>query len=391
MSEIATLSTSSFALATAVRPAFLAGLVIWITLMGYEIAFGKTQDSVAYILTKLGKLVLIGTLALYAWPSISELLSGLKDAALSGGGGAGAAAQIENSVINPMVALWTRMDTWVQKAQVGLGLTDIVQFLGIVIASLVMFIAFLVLMVAAGAMAIVSFAMFMIAQVIFALHLVVGPFFLLCLIFPFTQRFFETYIGSAMTSIFALALTSIVLSIGGNVLSLNTSLSLMTGPAADTPEGFGLFVRSIAVTLCAKAAAAALLIYLFFKIFDLAAALGGGINMGNNLIGGVRSIIADAKGGKQGGGGGAPSSNQISQGGGGGASGGASVGASSKAQAANGGFTFSGAAGRAMGSAAGGAATLAGKGARAVGYAAGRATSFAYNRSSGRKNQISES
>jgi type IV secretion system protein VirB6 len=113
LSQIATLSTASFSMATAARPAFITGLVIWITLTGYEVAFGKTQDSVAYLLTKLGKMVLIGVLALFAWPSVAELLSGLKDAAIAGSGGAGAASQIEASVIYPMAALWLRMYQWV--------------------------------------------------------------------------------------------------------------------------------------------------------------------------------------------------------------------------------------------------------------------------------------
>jgi hypothetical protein len=52
LSQITTLSTASFSMATAARPAFITGLVIWITLTGYEVAFGKTQDSVAYLLTR---------------------------------------------------------------------------------------------------------------------------------------------------------------------------------------------------------------------------------------------------------------------------------------------------------------------------------------------------
>ena len=69
----------------------------------------------------------------------------------------------------------------------------------------------------------------------------------------------------------------------------------------------------------AKIGSAALLIYMFFKVFDLAAALGGGLNMGNNLVAGARAISHDmARGiagsdrgmGRARGG----SNNQISQG-----------------------------------------------------------------------------
>ena len=35
---------------------------------------------------------------------------------------------------------------------------------------------------------------------------------------------------------------------------------------------------------------ALLIIYLYYKVFDLAAALGGGLNMGNNLVGDPRQL-----------------------------------------------------------------------------------------------------
>jgi type IV secretion system protein VirB6 len=326
-------------------------------------------------------------LALFAWPSVAELLGGLKDAALAGSGGAGAAAQIEASVIDPMAALWLRMDEWVTTAQTGLGFTDIHIWLGITFYAVLMFFAFVILCFLAGGMAVVSFAMFMIAQVIFELHLIVGPFFILCLIFPFTQRFFETYIGSAMTSIFALALTAIVLNIGGNILSLDVTFSSVTAPSGSgTLAPFIAFVKGVAILFLAKAGAAALLIYLFFKVFDLAAALGGGINMGNNLIGGVRSILSDLgnKGGKASG---SPSNSMNS-------SGGATGGASSKAQAANaggGGFTFTGAALRGGASAAGAVASGTLAVANAAARGAGSVGRFAYNRYSQNRNRISSS
>ena len=72
--------------------------------------------------------------------------------------------------------------------------------------------------------------------------------------------------------------------------------------------------------IAAKIGSALLLIYMFKKVFDLAAALGGGLNMGNNMVEGVRNMVQDvarsaaagSKGtaGKRGSGG----NNQISQG-----------------------------------------------------------------------------
>jgi type IV secretion system protein VirB6 len=392
LGQLSAVEGAAFGLASAARPAFIVGLVIWITLTGYEVAFGKTQDSVSYILTKLGKMLLIGTLALFAWPDIANLLGGLKDAAMGAGGAAGV---IETRVLTPLENLWDAMDVWFATATQSFGWTDITKYFGVLFVYALMIVAFLVLALIAGAMAAISFGMFMIAQVVFALHLAVGPFFLLCLIFPFTQRFFETYIGSAMTTIFALALTAIVLNLGANVLGLDGALaSALTGPSNTTDAGFITFARGAATLFLAKAGAAALLIYMFFKVWDLAAALGGGLNMGNNLVGGVRAIMNDLSS-KGGAGRSTTQQNTINQGN-------STGGASGKAAAANAGMgssTFTGAALRGAGAAAAPAARLAAAGASNLAsmasYGAGRAAGavgrFAYNRYSQNSNRISSS
>ena len=381
LGQLSTVAGAANGLAAAAQPAFITGLTIWILLTGYEIAFGKTQDSVAHLLTKLGKMCLIGWLALWGWPDISSLLSGLKDAALGGGGAAGA---IETAVLDPLQNTWANMWDWFYQTVQSLSWYQLPSYFSTLVAYTFMLLGFLILALLAGCLAAVSFGMFMIAQVVFSLHLALGAFFLLCLMFPFTQRFFESFIGSAMTSIFALAITAIILTLGANVLGLNTALGALTAPAAGL-DGFVNAARSMAVLFLAKAGAAALLIYMFFKIWDLAAALGGGLNMGNNLIGGVRSVLSDlsSKGGKSGN----TSGNSVSSGGG------ASGSASSRAQAANagGGFTFTGAALRGGASAANGAATGILKVANAASSGAAAVGRFAYNRYSQNRNRVSAS
>lgn len=383
LGQLSTVEGATVGLASAAQPAFITGLVIWVLLSGYEVAFGKTQDSVAYILTKLGKMCLIGWLALWGWSDISNLLSGLKDAALGSSGSASGA--IETAVLDPLSTIWANMWTWFNETVKSLDFYQLPSYFSVAIAYGFMLFGFLILALLAGAMAAVSFGMFMIAQVIFALHLAVGAFFLLCLMFPFTQKFFEAYIGSAMTSIFALALTSIVLNLGANVLGLNTALGLVTAPAA-TLEAFGAFARDVAILFLAKAGAAALLIYMFFKVWDLAAALGGGINMGNNLVGGVRSILSDlsSKGGSK-----SNSTPQNSINSGGSSPGGASA----RAQSANAksGQTFTGMASRAGARIGGGVGRVAGETAYAAGEAGRAAVTagrYAYNRYSQNRNRI---
>ena len=159
--QLSVIEGAAVGLAGAARPAFITGLVIWITLTGYEVAFGKTQDGVAYLLTKLAKMCLIGWLALWGWPDISNLLSGLKDSALGAGGAAGA---IETAVLDPLATTWTNMWVWFNDAVRTLDFYQLTKFLSIAIAYAFMLIGFLVLALLAGAMAAASFGMFMIAS-----------------------------------------------------------------------------------------------------------------------------------------------------------------------------------------------------------------------------------
>lgn len=54
------LETYATQLSTALNGAFIIGMVIWISLMAYEVAFGKSEDGATYLLTKIGKVFLIG-------------------------------------------------------------------------------------------------------------------------------------------------------------------------------------------------------------------------------------------------------------------------------------------------------------------------------------------
>jgi type IV secretory pathway VirJ component len=147
-------------------------------------------------------------------------------------------------------------------------------------------------------------------------------------------------------------------------------------------------VRSMAVFLAAKGAMALLIIYLYYKVFDLAASLGGGLNMGNNMVNGVRSILRDLQSGR--GRQAQNTTNSVSQGSGGGGSM-----ASQRAGQAN--RTLTGMAVSAASPAVSAVGQAAITGARNLGriasYGAGRAAGavgrYAYNRNSQNTNRIS--
>jgi type IV secretory pathway VirB6-like protein len=152
------------------------------------------------------------------------------------------------------------------------------------------------------AIVVISYAMYFVSFAAFRLILAVGPFFLFTLSFPFTQRFFETWIGAAITAALAMAFTAFMTVFCATMLGIKP---LNDATTTITFADFG-FVS----TMLAKAAFAALGIYLYFKIFDLASSLGGGLNMGNNMAGAVRSLANDLRRGGPGSGGGRNTSTQ---------------------------------------------------------------------------------
>ncbi len=366
------------------RPAFVMGFTIWITLIAYEVAFGKSEDGFTYIFTKIGKIFLIGVLALYGWPELAELLGGVKDGFV---GSNTMSTILETNLINPMMALWARLFDWFGATLSEVGWTELGRLVATLALFALLFFAYGLMSAAVAVFGLIALAMYLVANSVFILLLAIGPFFLLCLAFPFLQRFFETYIGNVMTSILAMAFTVLmVMFVAGlfGLIGIQNAVPVATDQITVASE-----IKSLAVLFTAKAAMSILIIYLYYKVFDLAAALGGGLNMGNNMVGGVRAIMRDIQ--QRGGAASNTTSNSISQGGGAGSN--SNAGASHQAGQANGTFTgmamaaaspaISGAARASMavaGTAAAGAANIG----RIAGYGAGRAAStagrFAYNR-----------
>lgn len=364
------------------RPAFIIGFTIWITLIAYEVAFGKSEDGFTYIFTKIGKIFFIGVLALYGWPEVAELLNGVKDGFV---GSNTMSTTLETNLMNPVAALWVRLFDWFTATLRDVGWTELGRLLSTLALFAMLFLGYALMTAAVAVFGVIALAMYLVASSVFILLLAIGPFFLLCLAFPFLQRFFETYIGNVMTSILAMAFTVLMVMFVAGLFGLVGIQNIV--PAATDAATIATEVRSMAVLFTAKGAMTLLIIYLYYKVFDLAAALGGGLNMGNNMVGGVRSIMKDLQRGAA-----ARNNtrNQVSQGSGGGGGGG---GSSQRASRANGTFTgmalaaagpaISGAARAGMavgGTAAAGAGSVGRIAAYGAGRAAGAVGRFAYNR-----------
>jgi type IV secretion system protein VirB6 len=293
---------------------------------------------------------------------------------------------LETNLINPIFLLWDSLYSWCAATIALVTWGDISGLMSILALAILVSLMYGVMTLAVAVFGVVALAMFLVANSVFILLMAFGPFFLLCLAFPFLQRFFETYIGNVMTAILAMAFTVLMVFFVANLFGL---VGIQNAIPAANLDQFPNKVKSLVVIFASKAAMSLLIIYLYYKVFDLAAALGGGLNMGNNMVGGVRAIMRDIQRGGGAGISGSGAKNQISQG----SSGSAGSGASGRAGRAN--ATFTGAAGATTGAAisgtargAIGAASVAAKGAAYLGRGAAAAGRYAYNRYSQQSNRI---
>ncbi len=79
----AAISSTASAILLTFKGAFVLGFMIWIMLIAYEVAWGKTEDGMTYLLTRIGKIFLIGAFAFEGWPAVQELLISIQQAFVS--------------------------------------------------------------------------------------------------------------------------------------------------------------------------------------------------------------------------------------------------------------------------------------------------------------------
>ncbi|MFN0040704.1 MAG: type IV secretion system protein, partial [Burkholderiales bacterium] len=245
--------------------AFIAGFSIWIMLIAYDVAWGRCDDGLSYLMKKIFRMFIIGVIALYGFPQLANLLTGVRDGLVAGlSGGPNISNILDTNLIAPLKQFY---DTLWQWPSTGISIVDLatpITLIQKVLYYVFLWVVFIVLVVIVVIVSIVALSMFLVALTAFSLLLAVGPFFLLCLAFPFLQRFFETYIGNVVTACLGMAFTALLVTIVAGLLNLAAIAASLT-----VATDYGDF-RTIVVLIAGKIGSAALLIYMFFKVFDLA-------------------------------------------------------------------------------------------------------------------------
>ena len=277
------------------RPVFISVVMVWFLMIALDVAWGKTEDGITYLLTKYGKIFLTGTFALYGWGMLQDLLQGFMASFVASmscsvvptGGTCGGtiSSMLENVMLTPLGQMWAALWNTIVDTLTTWSLFNM-SIIGKLFIVLITVLCYIVLTICVAALCIITLAMYMVAYASFMLLMAVGPFFLMCMAIPVVQRFFETWIGAVVTTVFAAAFTALLAVLSASLLGLN---DLVAQAQATT----SLTSYQLAVGFLGKCGFALLLVYLYYKVFDLASSLGGGMNLGNNMVGAVRALARD--------------------------------------------------------------------------------------------------
>lgn len=289
--SLASLATAFSAnLSTASRPLFVSAAAIYITMIGYEVAWGKSEDSITYIMTKLGKFMIVGSFAVFGWDSLAypffSSLPGWFLAATTGTSGIAGVleASIWTPILNVFVSVWNSFLNIFSATSLIDGFME--GFVAVLMPIVGLF-AGLCLLVVGLVLSCVGFVMYAMPLTMLYITLALGPFFLMCAAFPVTQKFFESWVNAIMTASLAMTLVCITVISGSAMMGLTAWASSGTFPTSGVTYDANYGVVG---ALFGQAFMAAILTYIFKKIFDLASSLGGGMNFGGSLHGLMRAV-----------------------------------------------------------------------------------------------------
>lgn len=182
-------TAKSAAVAAAIAPVALTGVTIYVLLMGFAIMRGEAHDSLHTFLWRSFKIAFVAGLALSAGEfqgSVVRMVEGIQGGLTTALSGAPTIGALIDNLAQPYSdlgdALWTRA--------IPAGLLSLPSFSLIFAAALVALAQFFMFIIALG--------MYLLAKVALALVLAVGPVFILCAMFPATQRYAESWIGQAL-------------------------------------------------------------------------------------------------------------------------------------------------------------------------------------------------
>lgn len=205
-------SSKSASLIAAITPMAIAGIGLFITTYGYLIMAGKIQEPFKDFVFKCAKIIFIAAFALntanylhYVVEAINGLQSGLSSALGTGTGAASIYDQLDQTLTKSFRIFQKCMEkaqdaSWYDIATVirwySIGALIIVATLAVVLV---------------GGFIIIT------ASILLKVMLAIGPLFIMCLFWPVTARFFESWLGQTLAYVLKIVSVAIVLALAENI------------------------------------------------------------------------------------------------------------------------------------------------------------------------------
>lgn len=298
-------SSKSAAFCSMLVPVALTGATIYIFMMGWAIMRGEASDSLHTAIMKFFKIAMVAGIALSAGEyqgMVVEGVQGVQGAFIQGFSNVSTIGAMVDNMAQPFDDLGQQL--W-SEATTDAFFPDFSLLIAAAIVSL-----------AEAFLFIVGLGMYMLAKVGLALVLASGPVFILCAMFPATQRFTESWIGQALSFVFLNAL------IGGCIAMLTSFASQFAahigqnlGDTAVLKDVLALLIVSISLGV------------VMLNLSSLASALAGGTSIsgiGRDVGRAAMKLMTKKDTGSSGGGSMSGAANRAasaaSSGGGGGAS-----------------------------------------------------------------------
>jgi type IV secretion system protein VirB6 len=254
------ITSKSQALCSALMPLALTGVTIYIILTGYLIATGRVNDSLTHFLWKALKIAFIGAIALGGGmyqSYIVEAILGIQGIFTQAFSNTPTLGGLIDNMLKPYEDLGNAL--WL-KAFPTTGVFSLPSFSLMFAASVVSLSQFFLFSTGIG--------LYLLSKIALALVLSVGPFFIMCAIFPVTQKFTESWVGQALNYVFLNVLIAAS-------ISMLTSITSQFASHINATQSDANIISSTVELLLASTA----LVIVMLNVNQIASALCGGLSI----------------------------------------------------------------------------------------------------------------
>lgn len=244
---------------------------IYYVWMGYMVVLGRLDGAVSAVVLSALKFAIIAAFALSAGNYASwvvETVQGMETGLASAFAGSNG-QNVNNvySVLDKALGEGWELSRQMWEKAANRGWTEVGMALGEYVVSII--IAFSTIIIAAPAG-----AMIVLAKTMLNLLLGIGPLFIMCLMWSPTKGFFDRWIAAVVTALMQIALICAVLALALKVFNGVVSATDVNS-SSDSP--FFASLRLVVLTL--------VMLWLLYRVFDLGAALAGGMSSAAVTIG----------------------------------------------------------------------------------------------------------